>query len=1112
MYDAELVEVVPTVDLTAPVLNTATVDGTSLVLNYTEANGLDVASLPVGTDFTIGTDGVAQTVNAVVGVTGTDVTLTLTPGVAESDTVTVSYTAGPVGARIQDEATNPAANLVGQAVTNRTDTTAPVLNTATVDGTSLVLNYTEANGLDVASLPVGTDFTIGTDGVAQTVTGVLVNPTNVTLTLTPGVAPGDMVTVSYTAGPVGARIQDEATNPAANLVAQGVTNNTVDLTAPVLNTATVDGTSLVLNYTEANGLDVASLPVGTDFTIGTDGVAQTVNAVVGVTGTDVTLTLTPGVAESDTVTVSYTAGPVGARIQDEATNPAANLVGQAVTNRTDTTAPVLNTATVDGTSLVLNYTEVNGLDVASLPVGTDFTIGTDGVAQTVNAVVGVTGTDVTLTLTPGVAPGDMVTVSYTAGPVGARIQDEATNPAANLVAQGVTNNTVAVPVAAWTAVAQNPAGSWQNSSFDNRTFRTLLKGSAITASGAPVYVTLRGRTTGSYTVENLSLVPRDGTTLNGVGPLQPVTFSGVSSVTVNANQTVTSDPVAFSLAPGQDVFLTFWAPPAGGIGGVYRDGGAETAAWYINGTDQSGVVDWTPLVISGTKAHVYDAELVEVSPTPDMTAPVLNTATVDGTSLVLTYNEPLDVASLPVGTDFTIGTDGVAQTVNAVVGVTGTDVTLTLTPGVAEGDMVTVSYTAGPVGARIQDGATNPAANLVGQAVTNNTVVVPVAAWTAVAQNPAGSWQNSNFDNRTFRMLLKGSAITASGAPVYVTLRGRTTGSYTLENLSLVPRDGTTLNGVGLLQPVTFSGASSVTVNANQTVTSDPVAFSLAPGQDVFLTFWVPDGSAGVYRDGGTETAAWYITGTDQSGVVDWTPLVISGTRAHVYDAELVEVVPTVDLTAPVLNTATVDGTSLVLNYTEANGLDVASLPVGTDFTIGTDGVAQTVNAVVGVTGTDVTLTLTPGVAESDTVTVSYTAGPVGARIQDEATNPAANLVGQAVTNRTDTTAPVLNTATVDGTSLVLNYTEANGLDETSTPATGAFTIGTDGVAQTVTGVLVNPTNVTLTLDPGVAQGDAVTVEYLAAGAGGNPIQDVAGNDAVDLTPPIAVTNNTPGD
>ena len=207
---------------------------------------------------------------------------------------------------------------------------------------------------------------------------------------------------------------------------------------------------------------------------------------------------------------------------------------------------------------------------------------------------------------------------------------------------------------------------------------------------------------------------------------------------------------------------------------------------------------------------------------------------------MLTYNEPLDVASLPVGTDFTIGTDGVAQTVNAVVGVTGTDVTLTLTPGVAEGDMVTVSYTAGPVGARIQDGATNPAANLVGQAVTNNTVVVPVAAWTAVAQNPAGSWQNSSFDNRTFRTLLKGSAITASGAPVYVTLRGRTTGSYTLENLSLVPRDGTTLNGVGLLQPVTFSGASSVTVNANQTVTSDPVAFSLAPGQDVFLTFWAP--------------------------------------------------------------------------------------------------------------------------------------------------------------------------------------------------------------------------------------------------------------------------------
>ncbi len=163
----------------------------------------------------------------------------------------------------------------------------------------------------------------------------------------------------------------------------------------------------------------------------------------------------------------------------------------------------------------------------------------------------------------------------------------------------------------WTADAQNPTGIWRDSGFDNRTFRTLLKGSAITAGGSPVQVTFRGRTSGSYTLENLSLVPREGTTLNGAGPLQPVTFNGgATSVTVPAGGTVTSDPIAFTLAPGQDVFLTFWVPP--GSSGVYRDGGTETAAWYVNGTNVSGVLDWTPLTISGTKAHVYDAVLVVV--------------------------------------------------------------------------------------------------------------------------------------------------------------------------------------------------------------------------------------------------------------------------------------------------------------------------------------------------------------------------------------------------------------------------------------------------------------------------------------------------------------------
>ncbi len=216
-----------------------------------------------------------------------------------------------------------------------------------------------------------------------------------------------------------------------------------------------------------------------------------------------------------------------------------------------------------------------------------------------------------------VATGSIYTLSSTtvAADNGVQFDVVVANGVSNVTSAPATLTVNAAPVTAWEAAVQNPAGIWRDSGFDDRTFRTLLKGTAITTSGSPVQVTFRGRTSGSYTLENLSLVPREGTTLNGAGPLQPVTFNGgATSVTVPAGGTVTSDPIAFDLVAGQDVFLTFWVPL--GSSGAYRDGGTETAAWYVNGTDESGVLDWTPLTLSGTKAHVYDAELVAVSPTP----------------------------------------------------------------------------------------------------------------------------------------------------------------------------------------------------------------------------------------------------------------------------------------------------------------------------------------------------------------------------------------------------------------------------------------------------------------------------------------------------------------
>ena len=107
-----------------------------------------------------------------------------------------------------------------------------------------------------------------------------------------------------------------------------------------------------------------------------------------------------------------------------------------------------------------------------------------------------------------------------------------------------------------------------------------------------------------------------------------------------------------------------------------------------------------------------------------------------------------------------------------------------------------------------------------------------------------------------------------------------------------------------------------------------------------------------------------------------------------------------------------------------------------------------------------------------------------------------------------DTTAPVFASAAVNGTTLVMTYTEASTLDATNTPVIGAFSVS----GNTVTAVTLNAAakTVTLTLGTAVLSTDTVTVGYTDPTAGNDvaAIQDAAGNDAdtITLQP---VTNNT---
>ena len=75
-------------------------------------------------------------------------------------------------------------------------------------------------------------------------------------------------------------------------------------------------------------------------------------------------------------------------------------------------------------------------------------------------------------------------------------------------------------------------------------------------------------------------------------------------------------------------------------------------------------------------------------------APAPESATVDGTSLVLTHSEDLDTGSVPAAGAYTVKVDGDAGTNPSTVSVGTRTVTLTLATAVTGVQVVTVSYTA----------------------------------------------------------------------------------------------------------------------------------------------------------------------------------------------------------------------------------------------------------------------------------------------------------------------------------------------------------------------------------------------------------------------------------
>ncbi|WP_265257182.1 Ig-like domain-containing protein [Verminephrobacter aporrectodeae] len=447
-------------------------------------------------------------------------------------------------------------------------------------------------------------------------------------------------------------------------------------------------------------------------------------------------------------------------------------------NATDTEAPVLRGATVNGKRLVLSYTEATTLDATHTADKGAFAVLVDGTANAVTAVtVDATAKTVTLTLTTAVTSGQRVTVSYTDPTTGNDVnatQDAAGNDAASFAARSVTNYT---PSTNYPGNPYDRTAPWLTRiDIDDRALKVGETATVtITFSKAVSGLTKEHLSVPNGTLSELSsadggrtwtgtLTPASDTTarynvisvnnLSGVTDADGNTATGhystswpyavdtkapaLTRITVNDSQLTAGKTTTVTFTFDEQVTgftKNHLSVPNGTLSELRSIDGGQTWTGTLtptaNATDASntigvsnlsGVKDWSGNAATGSPT----SNNYEVNST-DTESPVLRGATVNGNRLVLSYTEAttLDATHKADKGAFTVLVDGTANAVTATaVDATAKTVTLTLTTAVTVSQNVTVSYTDPTTGNdanATQDAAGNDAASFAARSVSNNT-------------------------------------------------------------------------------------------------------------------------------------------------------------------------------------------------------------------------------------------------------------------------------------------------------------------------------------------------------------------------------------------------------
>jgi uncharacterized repeat protein (TIGR02059 family) len=565
------------------------------------------------------------------------------------------------------------------------------------------------------------------------------------------------ITIAGETATLTAAVQDEVIQGAGIVSANsgGETSVIVDTIAPAI-TSTATATAIDENSGASQVIYTATATDSSTITYtlktGSDA-GLTINGTTG----EVTLTADPDFE----TTPSYSFTVVAT---DSANNASEQAVSLAINNLDDTAPNITSFDTISADDLISTNEETAGFNLTGTgEVGATVTVTGATFAAGNTALVDGSGN-----WTMAVATGELTANAANA------LSATQTDVAGNVSAAGTTTITTDL-VAAAPAFGTISTDDLINASEETAGFNltgTGEVGATVTVTGA------------TFDAGNTALVDGSGNwtmavatgelTANAANALSATQTDVAGNVSAAGTTTITTDLVAaapaFDTISADDLISTneetagFNLTGTGEVGATVTVTGATFAAGNTAVVDGSG--NWTMAVVAGelttNAANALSATQTDVAGnvsaagattiTTDTTAPTFQSAasSVDGTKVILTYDEALNATTAAVG-DFAVTIGGNPNIVTAVA-VNGSTVELTLTTTVANGNVVTVAYTdptGGDDASAIQDAAGNDAITIVAQTVTNNVpdTTAPAAhATTPISADETGGTTANTYD------------------------------------------------------------------------------------------------------------------------------------------------------------------------------------------------------------------------------------------------------------------------------------------------------------------------------------------------------------------------------